>query len=107
MKVTDPKTILPSGWHILLKTEKIETVTASGIQLMTDAEENRQQTGHDLHEVVAVGRDCYHDKEKFPNGPWCEVGDIVVTTRYIGHKMEIEGELYWFANDEEILAIVE
>lgn len=107
MKVTDPDSLCPTGFHILLRTEKIETVTSSGIELMTDDEAKRQETGNDIHKVVAMGPDCYTDKEAYPKGPWCKVGDIVITPRYVGHKIEIEGGLYWFANEDNILATVE
>ncbi len=107
MKVTDPDSLCPTGFHILLKTEEIETVSSGGIIQMTQGEEDRQQTGNDIHEVVAMGPDCYKNKEDYPGGPWCKVGDIVITPRYVGHKIEIDGGLYWFANEDNILATLE
>lgn len=97
----------PTGWHILLKTQQVRTKTVSGIITMTAKEEERQKTGNETHTVVAMGRDCYTDLEKYPSGNWCEVGDIVVTMRYPGAKTEIDGELYYFANEDDILATVE
>ncbi len=97
----------PTGYHILLKTQEVETVSKGGIITMTASEEARQKTGNETHTVIAMGKDCYKDPDKYPSGNWCEVGDTVVTMRYPGAKTEIDGALYYYANDEDILAIVE
>jgi len=34
--------------------------------------------------VVAIGQDAYKDKEKFPSGPYCKLGDWVVFPRNSG-----------------------
>ena len=108
MNITE-SCLKPTGYHLLLKTEQVETKTASGIITMTDKEEERQKTGNELHTVVSMGPDAYKssDPDKFQSGPWCKVGDLVMTARYPGAKTEIDGELYYFANDEDILATVE
>ncbi len=97
----------PTGYHVLLKTEAVSNVTESGIITSTENQRQREETGNDVHEVIAMGPDCYKNPEKFPNGPWCEVGDRVMTPNYPGHKIEINGDLYWLANDEDIQIKVE
>lgn len=97
----------PTGYHILLKTEAVNNVTESGIITSTEGQRSREETGNDIHEVIAMGPDCYKNLEKFPNGPWCKVGDRVMTANYPGHKIKIGEDIYWYTSDEDILATVE
>lgn len=97
----------PTGYHVLLKTEVVSNVTKSGIITTTESQRKRQETGNDIHEVIAMGPDCYKDVKKFPNGSWCKVGDRVMTPNYPGHKIQIGEDIFWYASDEDILATVE
>jgi len=56
---------------------------------------------------LAMGSDCYMDKNRFKDGPWCKVGDWVVFARYAGSRIEIEGGEVRLLNDDEILATVQ
>ena len=47
------------------------------------------------------------DKERYPNGPWCKVGDWVVFARYAGSRIEIEGGEVRLLNEDEVLATVQ
>ena len=42
--------------------------------------------------VLKMGPLTYHDKEKFPTGPWCKKGDWVIFARYAGSRLPI-GEI--------------
>lgn len=97
----------PTGYHILLKTETVSNVSKHGIITSTESQRQREQTGNDIHEVIAMGKDCYKDRKKFPTGSWCEIGDRVMTPNYPGHKILIGEDIYWYASDEDILATVE
>ena len=55
---------------------------------------------------LAMGGSCYSDKDRYPEGPWCKVGDWVVFARYAGSRIEIEGGEVRLLNEDEILATV-
>ena len=106
------ETLKPAGYHVLLKPHEVVKEhkvagTDKSIILETDQEQERKQAGYDIHTLVAKGPDCWKDPDKFPTGNWAETGDIVMTPRYPGHQIKIDGEIYWMANDEDILATVE
>ena len=57
--------------------------------------------------VVAMGPDCYTDTNKFPTGPWCKVGDFVITRPYAGSRLDIFGTEMRLINDDNVEAVVE
>jgi len=57
--------------------------------------------------VVKQGSLCYKDKEKFPEGPWCEEKQWVIFARYAGSRFRIEGGEVRILNDDEILATID
>jgi co-chaperonin GroES (HSP10) len=54
-----------------------------------------------------MGTDCFLDKERFPNGPWCKEKDWVLITKYAGSRIRIEGGELRIVNDDEILAVID
>jgi len=95
----------PTGWRILVLPFKMSKKTKGGI-IMADTSLERQQLAAQCANVLAVGPDAYGDKEKFPEGPWCKVGDWVVFARYAGSRIKIEGGEVRLLNDDEILATI-
>ena len=69
----------PTGWRMLILPFKLNEKTKGGLYLGQETLE-RQQVGSTCGLVLAQGPHCY-DKEKFPEGPWCKVGDWVVFAR--------------------------
>ena len=67
----------------------------------------RQQVASQCGLVLAMGPQCYKDKERNPTGPWCKVNDWVVFARYAGSRINIEGGEIRLLNDDEILATVQ
>jgi co-chaperonin GroES (HSP10) len=55
--------------------------------------------------VLAVGPQAYKG-EKYPEGPWCKVGDWVIFARYAGSRFKIDGGEVRLLNDDEIIATV-
>jgi len=100
--------IKPVGHRVVLKSTRVENTKKVGdvtIYTSTDSEAERQAVGNHIHEVVALGPQAY--KHKDFKGPWCEVGDKVITSQYPGQKMKLDDCIVWFVNDEDILAKVE
>ena len=95
----------PTGWRILVLPFKMDEKTKGGL-LMTESVLERQQVGSQCGLVLAMGPQCYNDKERYPNGPWCKVNDWVVFARYAGSRIQIEGGEVRLLNEDEILATV-
>ena len=104
-EVTNEKAKLPqpTGWRLLVLPFKMNEKTKGGVLLGQETIE-RQQVGSQCGNVLAMGDACYKDKERFPSGPWCKVGDWVVFARYAGSRIEIEGGEVRLLNDDEVLA---
>ena len=107
-EVTNEKAKLPqpTGWRMLVLPFKMNEKTKGGVLLGQETLE-RQQVGSQCGNVLAMGPDCYNDKDRFKDGPWCKVGDWVVFARYAGSRIEIEGGEVRLLNDDEVLATVQ
>ena len=66
----------------------------------------KQQVASQCGNVLAVGPHAYKDKERFPDGPWCKVGDWIMFARYAGSRIKIEGGEVRLLNDDEVLATI-
>ena len=107
-EVTNEKAKLPkpTGWRLLVLPFKMNEKTKGGVLLGQETLE-RQQVGSQCGNVLAMGPDCYNDKDRFKEGPWCKVGDWIIFARYAGSRIEIEGGEVRLLNDDEVLATVQ
>ena len=96
----------PTGWRILVLPFKMKEKTDGGLLLGQETLE-RQQVASQCGNVLAMGSECYQDKKRYPNGPWCKVGDWVVFARYAGSRIEIEGGEVRLLNEDEVLATIQ
>jgi chaperonin GroES len=106
-EITNEKEKLPqpTGWRILVLPFKMSEKTKGGV-IMNESTLERQQVASQCGNVLAMGSECYRDKERYPTGPWCAVGDWVVFARYAGSRINIEGGEVRLLNEDEILATV-
>ena len=106
-EVTNEKAKLPqpTGWRMLVLPFKMNEKTKGGV-IMNESTLERQQVASQCGNVLAMGSECYKDKERYPTGPWCKVGDWVVFARYSGSRINIEGGEVRLLNEDEILATV-
>ena len=95
----------PTGWRILILPFKMGEKTKGGILMGQDTVE-KQQVASQCGNVLAMGPDCYRDKNRYKQGPWCKVGDWVMFARYAGSRIKIEGGEVRLLNDDEILATI-
>jgi len=95
----------PTGWRILVLPFKMKEKTKGGV-IIADTSLERQQLAAQCANVLAVGPDAYRDKDRYPQGPWCKVGDWIVFARYAGSRIKIEGGEVRLLNDDEILATI-
>ena len=96
----------PTGWRMLVLPFKMKEKTKGGI-LITDDVVERAQVASTCGLVLALGPDCYKDKERYPDGPWCKKGSWVIFARYAGSRIKIDGGEVRLLNDDEVLATVE
>ena len=88
MKVT------PLADRVLVKTEKTESKTASGIIIPDTAQEKTQ-----IAVVIASG----DDKEKIKVKP----GERVMYDKYAGSSVKIDGEEHLILKANDIIAVIE
>ena len=107
-EVTKEKTKLPkpTGWRMLVLPFRMDEKTKGGVLLGQDTID-KQQVASQCGNVIAMGAACYTDKERYPSGPWCKVGDWVIFARYAGTRIEIEGGEVRLLNEDEVLATVQ
>ena len=94
----------PSGFKLLCAVPHIEEEYAGGIIKAESTVKAEEQTTVVLF-VVKVGPDAYKDTARFPSGPWCKVGDFVLTRPYSGTRVVIHGKE--FRNDDTVEGIVD
>ncbi len=85
--------VIPLADRVLVKTEKTEAKTASGIIIPDTAQEKTQ-----IAVVLAVG----DDKEKIK----VKEGDRIMYDKYAGTSIKIEGEDHLILKADDIIAII-
>jgi co-chaperonin GroES (HSP10) len=95
----------PTGWRILVLPYKGQGKTKGGVILTDETMQERTYTTV-TGLVLKMGTECYDNKERFPNGPWCKKGDWIIFGRYAGSRFGIEGGEVRILNDDEIIAVV-
>lgn len=96
----------PVGYHILCAVPHVEEEFDGGIIKADDTKRVEEQTTVVLF-VVKMGDLCYKDETKFPTGPWCKVGDFILTRPYSGTRVVIHGREFRIINDDTVEAVVD
>ena len=96
----------PSGYRILCAVPEVEKETESGI-IFADEHVRREELLTTVLFVVALGPDCYMDKNRFPNGPWCKEGDFVLIRPNAGTRLIIHGREFRIINDDSVEGTVQ
>ena len=105
-KKEEPKLPQPTGWRIMVLPFKMKEKTKGGLVLAETTLE-KQQVASQCGLVLAMGPDCYKDKERYPDGPWCKVNEWVMFARYAGSRIKIDGGEIRLLNDDEVLATID
>ena len=96
----------PSGWRILVLPFTPKEKTKGGIIIAQESLE-KLRIATNCGYVIKLGPLAYHDKEKYPTGPWCKKGEWVIFARYAGSRLPIEGGEVRLLNDDEVLGTIE
>lgn len=96
----------PSTYHILCVLPEIEDKYDSGL-VKSGQTMHFEEVMSPVLFVVGMGPDCYADKERFPSGPSCKVGDFVLVRPNTGTRIKIHGREFRLINDDSVEAVVE
>lgn len=95
----------PSGYRILCAIPEAEEAYDSGI-IKSDETRRHDELLTTVLFVVDIGPDCYQDKTRFPNGPWCKQGDFILVRPNAGTRLVIHGREFRIINDDSVEAVV-
>ena len=93
-------TIKPLADRVVLKMVEAEETTKSGINLAGSAKEKPQ-----VAEVIAVGPGGNVEGKDVTM--YVKTGDKVITSKYSGTEVKVDGEEYTIVRQSDILAVVE
>jgi len=93
-------TIKPLADRVLIKMQEAEETTKSGIVLASSAQEKPQ-----IAEVIAVGPGGMVDGKEVTM--FLKVGDKVITSKYSGTEVKVDGQEYTIVRQSDVLAVVE
>jgi len=97
---------VPSGYRILCAIPEAEEAFDSGI-IKADETRRHDELLTTVLFVVDLGPDCYADKERFPNGPWCKKGDFILVRPNAGTRLVIHDREFRIINDDSVEAVVQ
>ena len=92
--------LIPLADRVILKMVETEETTKSGIILAGSAKEKPQ-----VAEVIAVGPGGSVEGKDIVM--YVKVGDKVITSKYSGTEVKVDGQEYTIVRQNDILAVVE
>ena len=96
----------PTGWRMLVLPYAGKVKTKGGI-LLANETVNREELATVVAYVVKKGPQCYNDKARFGDKPWCEEKQWVLIGRYSGSRFKLEdGAEVRIINDDEVIATI-
>lgn len=103
----DPE-VLPHlpGYHILVRPVSVKSKTKGGL-LLPDSVKDDVAYLTTVGKVLSIGDLAYEDKDKFPNGKWCDVGDYVCYARHAGQKLYYKGVRLLLLFDDQVMMKVD
>ena len=96
----------PVGYRILCALPDAEKTYESGI-IKADTTLHFEEVLSTVFFVVKMGPDCYKDPARFPNGPWCKVGDFILARPNTGTRLKIHGREFRIINDDSVEGVVQ
>jgi co-chaperonin GroES (HSP10) len=96
----------PQGYKILIAIPNPEETTEGGIIKSSQTLEN-ERVSSVVGLVLALGKDAYADEKRFPNGPYCKEGDLILMRAYSGTRIKIHGKEFRLINDDSVEAKID
>ena len=95
-----------AGYHILCMVPQVEEEYDSGI-IKSALTQQHEEVLTPVLFVMDIGPDAYQDKERFPSGPLCKVGDFILIRPNSGSRLKIHGQEFRIINDDSVEATVQ
>ena len=96
----------PKGYKMLIALPEVDEKTEGGI-IKSAKYQHEETIATVVGWVMSMGPDAYSDLNRFPNGPYCQVGDWVVFRAFSGTRLKIHGKEFRIINDDTVEAVVE
>jgi len=96
----------PKGYKMLIALPEVDEKTEGGI-IKSAKYQHEETIATVVGWVMSMGPDAYSDPNRFPNGPYCQVGDWVVFRAFSGTRLKIHGKEFRIINDDTVEAVVE
>ena len=103
VEVNDPL-VLPElpGFNILVRPVSVKSITKGGI-FIPDSTRDDMAYLTTVGRVLAIGDLAYQDMDKFPNGPWCQIGDFICYGKHAGTKLFYQSVKLILLFDDQIM----
>ena len=100
--------VLPElpGFHVLVRPVSIKEKTKGGILLPNSTKDDMSYLTT-IGKVLKIGELAYADKEKFPKGPWCQLGDYVCYAKHAGQKIQYKNVKMILLYDDQVIMKVQ
>jgi len=100
--------VLPElpGFHVLVRPVSIKEKTKGGILLPNSTKDDMSYLTT-IGEVIKIGDLAYGDKDKFPKGPWCQLGDYVCYAKHAGQKIQYKNVKMILLYDDQVIMKVQ
>ena len=96
----------PKGYKLLIALPDVEETTEGGI-IKSVQSQHEESIATVAGWVMSMGPDAYVNYGRFPNGPYCQVGDWVIFRAFSGTRLKVHGKEFRLINDDTVEAVVE
>jgi co-chaperonin GroES (HSP10) len=96
---------VPVGYKLLIALPTVEDTYESGL-VKAENTKHAEQVLSMIGLVLDMGSQAYTDPDRYPDGPWCEIGDYVLFRTNTGTRFRFNGVEYRLMNDDSIEAVV-
>lgn len=97
---------MPKGYRLLIAMPQAETTFGDTGLVKSAQTVQHEQIMSIVGLVVDMGESAYKDENRFPDGPWCEVGDYVMFRANSGTRFKFGDVEYRLMNDDSVEAVV-
>ena len=96
----------PVGYRLLIALPKVEETFGDTGLVKAEKTVYEEKLLTVVGLVLDMGDQAYKDPERYPSGPWCNVGDYVLFRANTGTRFRVNGVEYRLMNDDSIEAVV-
>tara|TARA_R110002020_G_scaffold233742_1_gene445629 strand:- start:494 stop:922 length:429 start_codon:yes stop_codon:yes gene_type:complete len=90
------------GFHVLVRPVSVKSKTKGGI-FIPDSTRDDLNYLTTVGKVIALGDLAYKDLDKFPLGPWCQVGNYICYGKHAGTKLFYQNVRLLLLFDDQVI----